>query len=336
MQADVKHLQEQLAALKRRQAAVGYKQLAADIEVREPASEEQPLAKSGAAGLRAIRRMTSLSGQRSASAAASLGQDEDDPLTRPYYLLNMRQGQLSSATSNHLRQPQQQGMRQRDGQVDEDEEAVVLLEDVSDEQLDSGSWSEVESDGSDGRHAQQTAAPGRHLQNAAPTQQNAGAAGSSLGKREQAGAGSSRHGGRGGSPNENLPEGNHGVPLLAAAGPGRLAMQHAPGKSFIRNAAVASIGIDRGKYISSGPDGKGGVTTAYKNGGSLPTRVGGLNDQLLMMVPYCRLGTLVLLQYPCVIQPLMCSLQMASSKKARVGGSGAAVPITSFFSRAQQ
>ena len=53
-------------------------------------------------------------------------------------------------------------------------------------------------------------------------------------------------------------------PLMAAAGPGRAALQQAPGRSFIRDAAAASVGFERGKYISSGPDGKGGVATAYQ------------------------------------------------------------------------
>lgn len=323
IQAAVKQLQEQLATLKRKQAAGSHKHEAV-TDARDLASREWPPVTSGAVGLPMIRRMATMGGQRSASAAAGGQLDEEgSPPTRPHYLLNMREGQLGAATSQHLHQHQPRASRQDAGQGDEDAEAVVLLDDGSDEQLDSGSWSEVESDASGGHRTQQTAAPARHLQNVARTQQEAAAAGSCLGKREP--AGSSRHSSRGGSGAENLPPGSHGGVLLAAAGPGRLAMHRAPGTSFIRDAAVASVGIDRGKYISSGPDGKGGVSTAYKNVGSVPTRVGwpgnpdGWKSSFNTPVP-----------------AFLCSLQMASGKKARVGGSGAAVPITSFFSRAQQ
>lgn len=63
------------------------------------------------------------------------------------------------------------------------------------------------------------------------------------------------------------------APLLATAGPGRAALQQGPGRSFIRNPAAAGIGLDRGRFISSGPDGKGGVVKAYLGSGAAPVRV---------------------------------------------------------------
>ena len=147
--------------------------------------------------------------------------------------------------------------------VEEEEDEVVLLDDSEEEQ--DGAFSEVESeDGQDGGQQQRQQQPQRQQQGAAPppTAQHQQAAGSSLlGKRPAAAA------------DENCGSRGAAAQLLPlAAGPGRAALQRGPGTTFIRNTAHASLGIDRGRYISSGPDGKGGVATAYQSG-SAPVRV---------------------------------------------------------------
>ena len=63
---------------------------------------------------------------------------------------------------------------------------------------------------------------------------------------------------------ENVPDHQRDFALLLA-GPSRLGHSSAPGKSFIKNAAAAKIGVkkDDAQFIHRGPDGRGGIATVY-------------------------------------------------------------------------
>ena len=60
-------------------------------------------------------------------------------------------------------------------------------------------------------------------------------------------------------------------PIPLKAGPSRLGVAGAPGPSFLRNPQSATTGLDdQAKYIHTGPDGKGGQVSVYRNGGVKP------------------------------------------------------------------
>jgi hypothetical protein len=233
-----------------------------------------------------------------ATAAAASG--EEDPLLQSYDLLNMRLGDLPAT---RVQQQQQQQQQQPAAALEDDEDDEIVLIDESEEQEQLGAeggccYSEIESDAEEQeeqrrqqQQQQQQGAAAAALQQrqlaAQPQQQQQqqqqrmSGSGSVLGKRPvtqtladqqqyAANAGASAGGSQAGLGDENCAgsSGRGAPPLLAAAGPGRGALQHGPGKTFIRNTAAASIGLDRGKYISSGPDGKGGVASAYHSGGT--------------------------------------------------------------------
>jgi hypothetical protein len=226
-----------------------------------------------------------------ATAAAASG--EEDPLLQSYDLLNMRLGDLPAT---RVQQQQQQPAAALED--DEDDEIVLIDESEEQEQLGAEGgccYSEIESDAEEQeeqrqqQQQQQQGAVAAALQQrqlaAQPQQQQQqqrmSSSGSVLGKRPvtqtladqqqyAANAGASAGGSQAGLGDENCAgsSGRGAPPLLVAAGPGRGALQHGPGKTFIRNTAAASIGLDRGKYISSGPDGKGGVASAFHSGGT--------------------------------------------------------------------
>lgn len=262
----------------------------------------------------ASRRFGATAASLAGSTAAAAAVHEEDPLVHSYDLLNMRQVDIAAATASRrrpLQQHQQEQLQEApaqrpssvrpvrssavaptaDGGGAEDEDELLVL-DGSEEQMEAeagGCYSEIESDVEEEQRQQQAVATAPALQQRRQQQHSLAAAGTVLGKRQADAAvlqvrprmlapgSSSALGSQAGTPDENYSSGgSHGAPLMAAAGPGRMALLHAPGKSFIRNAAAASVGIDRGKYISSGPDGKGGVATAYQGGpGGAPMRVSG-------------------------------------------------------------
>ena len=289
LQSEVARLRRSLAAARQGQpggaGALADALLEAPQQQRAPAGPRHVLRRfgSGAAGTAG-----------GASAAAAAAADDEDPLLRSYDLLDsMRVADLPAAkqrqVDNHQQHQHQQAECQPPAGVadvqpaargSDDEDEIVLLdgsEEQWQEEAGEQQWAEDEevclSDEefepqAQQQRTQQTAAPPPSAQQQQQQQQ---AAAASQQQRSQAGSGSSLLGKRqGGSADENCPGGSGaGAALLPlAAGPGWAALHRGPGKTFIRNTSAASLGIERGRYISSGPDGKGGVATAYQSGNS--------------------------------------------------------------------
>ncbi|PRW60389.1 hypothetical protein C2E21_1164 [Chlorella sorokiniana] len=366
LQAEVARLQGEMAVLRRSLTAAWQGQPGGTAMLADTLLDA-PQQRAPAGPRHALRRFGGGStaggaGGGASSSAAAAAADDEDPLLQSYDLLDsMRVADLPAArqrqpSDHQTQQAQQQQAQQQQQQqqqqacqitagasVDEDE--IVLL-DGSEEQwqdeAEGQQWedeeevclSEEELDLQPQlQQSQQTAAPPPPAQQqqqqaaAASQQQRQQQAGGSslLGKRQVAAAAAA-------AADENCLGGNGaGAALLPlAAGPGRAALHRGPGKTFIRNTSAASLGIDRGRYISSGPDGKGGVATAYQSGKS-----GG--------------GAVRMAQRQLDLPALQ---QAGGAKKARSGGSSQssggsaeaaaaaalrrnnALPITSFFSKA--
>ena len=290
LQVALEELQQQIGALKRALATARQRQQHGETAATSGLDTQAPppTVSTRGAGWHAVRRFGAAARPGPAGAASAAG--EEDPLVQSYDLLNMRQADL--AASNPGRQPAEQPtqaarvLAAADREGVEDDELMVL--EGSEEQADAelSDYSEVESDGKEQCTADPARAPhGQHQpahqhQLSKPAVCSSRPGGFMLGKRppdEAPAVGGRRTHASCAATASNVAAASdengtasRSTVLLAGAGPGRLALQQAPGQSFIRNTAAASIGIDRGRYISSGPDGKGGIATAYKAG---PVRV---------------------------------------------------------------
>ncbi|KAL4450221.1 hypothetical protein ABPG77_010890 [Micractinium sp. CCAP 211/92] len=365
LQDQVASLKRSLAAARQHQTGSA---LPESTEEQHAALGRHAVGTGGLAAGRTRHRVRRLVGSAAAAASAEAAVEEvDDPLVRSYNLLGMLQAEMAVSLRGPQRaqQAEQEQQTQQAQQAQQrqslpapaaasgDEDDVVVL-DCTEEQ-DGGPEGELllasENKGSQAAQQAQQARGQQHHQQAQQAQQTAAGpppaqqqqlaapGGGSLGKRPAAApAAPPQHGpaARGGG-SQGADENSPGwaappaaAPLLAAAGPGRAALQHGPGRSFIRNPAAAGIGLDRGRFISSGPDGKGGVAKAYQlGGGAAPVRLAQKKLDLGGQHGPGSSGG---------IRGRACGSESSSQELAaaqalrRTNG----LPITSFFSRQQQ